>query len=39
MKKEDYKKEYKWYQDRATFIAFVSGFFSTVITALNALFK
>jgi len=39
MKKEIKKNSYVWYKDRAAFIAVVSGFFSTLITALNALFK
>lgn len=28
---------YVWYRDRATFIALITGSFSTVITLINAL--
>ena len=29
---------YKWYKDRATLIALITGFFSFVITMVNAIF-
>lgn len=31
--------EYKWYKDRPTLIAIISGFFSSTITIINAFFK
>lgn len=36
---EGNQKVYKWYRDRATLIALISGFFSTLITVLNVFLK
>ena len=35
----NFDPNYRWYRDKATMIALVSGFFSFVVTLINALFR
>ena len=37
--RKDPNKIYKWYNDRPTLIAIISGFFSTLMTLLNVFLK
>ena len=37
--KKDTDQNYKWYKDRPTFIALISGLFSTAITFINVMFR
>ncbi len=39
MKSTQDPKQYSWYSDRPTVIALISGFFSSVITVINAFFR